>query len=345
MRASSSKHIDALVADLGAVSAVTRESAVARLTVMGARAVERLIAAAASGSDVAARAAAWRTLEAIADARALEPALAALADLNLDPSLGVAAVGVARVDLRGAHGARAVDRLAAALLDRTRQDAVRLAALRALRALDPATIAPILASLAGDPSATIRAEAELEEGGTPRGGEHPAATVIRAAERGLPDDPGALRQALSRSGDAVALPLLLRIVERVREREASSSEAPAVREEWTLTRAAAHVALANRGSRLALYDLRESLEASAAPLPVEWLTALSLIGDASCLDAIAAAHARAHNAWWRQHLADVFRTIVARERLTRRHGAIKKIEKRWKGVVDEMWAGRAGRAG
>ena len=339
IRASSSTRIDALVADLGAVSAVTRESAVARLTVLGSRAVERLIAAAVSEGDVAARAATWRTLEAIGDERALEPALVALADLNLDPSLGVAAAGVARVYLHGAHGARAIDRLAAVLLDQTRPDAVRLAALRALRALDSGTIAPILASLARDPSATIRAEAEREDGWTSRGGDPPAAAVIRAAERGLPDDPGALRHALSRSGDAVPLPVLLRIVERVREREASSSDAAAVREEWTLTRAAAHVALANRGSRLALYDLRESFEAAAAPLPVECLAALSLVGDASCLDAIAAAHARARNAWWRDHLARAFREIVGRERLTKRHAALRRVEKRWPGVLDDMAKG------
>jgi hypothetical protein len=109
--------------------------------------------------------------------------------------------------------------------------------------------------------------------------------VTRAAESGVLDDAGALRHALSRSGETVSLPLLLRIVERVRQREASEPAAP--REEWRLTRAAAHLSLANRGSRLALYDLRESLGAATAPLPVEFLAALSLIGDASCLEAIA----------------------------------------------------------
>ena len=94
-----------------------------------------------------------------------------------------------------------------------------------------------------------------------------------------------------------------------------------------LARAAAHVALAGRGSRLALYDLRESLERRKAPLPVEFLTALSTIGDASCLEAIAGAHREAtRTRWWRDHLADAFRTIVAREKLTRRHAVIKKIE-------------------
>ena len=127
------------------------------------------------------------------------------------------------------------------------------------------------------------------------------------------------------------------VVDRVRERE--GSEPPAARVSGRLTRAAAHVALAHRGSRLALYDLRESLDAATGPLPVEFLAALSLVGDASCLEAIAGAHARARNAWWRQHLADAFRTIVAREKLTRRHAVVRKFEKRWPGVFGDMAKG------
>lgn len=342
IRASSAKQIDSLVADLSAASAVTREAAVARLTVIGSRAVERLLAVAASDAGAAARAAAWRTLEAIGDPRALEPALHALADANGDPRLAVAAVGVARVFLRAAHGASAVDRLTSVLLDRARPEIVRLAALRALRQLEPSTIAPILTSLADDPSPAIRTEAAGRRPSA-RGTKNPAVEVTRAAEEGLPDDPDSLRHALGRAGDAVSLPLLLRIVERVREREAS--EPAARREEWTMTRAAAHVALANRGSRLALYDLRESLDAAIAPLPVEFLAALSLVGDASCLEAMAGAHARARNAWWRQHLADTFRAIVARERLTRRHAVVKRIEKKWKGVLEELLPGKPGGPG
>ncbi len=341
IRTSSSKQIGALIADLSAGRAVTRETAVARLTLMGARAVERLIAAAESGEHANARASAWRTLEAIGDARALEPALAVLAT-DHDPAIGAAAAGVARAHLRGAHGARAVDRLASVLLDPQRHETVRLAALRALRELEPATIAPILTSLAGDPSDTIRAEAVLTRRGAADGLDDPAALVSRAAESGLPDDPAALRHAVSRSGDAVPLPLLLNVVERVRERE--TTEPKAGRDQWRLTRAAAHVALASRGSRLGLYDLRESLDAATAPLPVEFLNALSMIGDASCLEPIAAAHARARDAWWRTHLADAFSTIVAREKLTRRHAVIKKIEKRSPQMLRDVWPGGAGKA-
>ena len=169
--------------------------------------------------------------------------------------------------------------------------------------------------------------------------------LTAAAEVGLEDDPEALRQALVHGGGALALPLVHRIIERVREREAL---VPAGRRpEWLRARAAAHVVLANRGSRLALYDLCESLKAGAAPLPVEFLTALSLVGNASCLEAIAAAHQRWDDEWWRQHLADSFHSIVERERITRRHAVMKRIQKRWGDAAKELvaWRSRAGGAG
>jgi len=332
IKASSSKQIDALIADLGIENAVKRETAVARLTLLGARAVERLIAATASASHANARTAAWRTLEAIGDSRALEPALAALASRDLESSVGVAAIGVARVHLKGAHGAAAVDRLAAVLLDPTRHEAVRLAALRGLRELGATAIAPIVASLADDPSATIRTEAELDAASGPV--DDPAALVARAADGHLPDDPTSLRRALKLAAESLSPEDLLKVVDRVRERE--GSEPAGVRDQWRLPRAAAHLALAQRGSRLALYDLRESLETARGPLPVEFLTAMTLVGDATCLEAIAAARAKALDPWWRKKLAELFRDIVARERLTKRHAALRRIEKRWPGSLQSM---------
>ena len=339
IRASSSRLIESLIADLSAPSAATREAAVARLTLLGSRAVERLVALAVSSAPLQARTAAVRTLEAIGDPRALTPALDILADAAADPAVAAAAAGVARVFLRGPRGAAAVDRLTAVVLNRGRPEVLRLAALRALRELDPATIAPVLTTLAEDPSAAIRGQAVTKRR-TRRAHGDPVATVTRAAEQGLPEGPGAaiaLRRALGEAGAAVPLPVLLRVVERTREREAA--EPAARRDEWTMARAAAHVALASRGSRLALYDLRESLEAANTPLPVEFLKALSIAGDVSCLEPVAGALAKAKNAWWRGHLAAAFRAIVAREHLTRRHGAVKKIEKKWKAVVEELWAG------
>ena len=177
IKASSSRQIDALIANLSAENAVIRETAVARLTLLGARAVERLIAAAGSAAPSSARAAAWRALEGIGDSRALEPALTALASRDLEPEIGAGAAGVARMHLRGAHGAAALDRLAAALLDRTRHETVRLAALRALRELEPATIAPILASLSNDLNGMIR------PGRTSGGAPGPPISRRRAAPR------------------------------------------------------------------------------------------------------------------------------------------------------------------
>ena len=69
IKASSSRQIDALVTDLASADAVKREAAIARLTVLGARAVERVAALAASTAAGPARSAAFRTLEGIADPR------------------------------------------------------------------------------------------------------------------------------------------------------------------------------------------------------------------------------------------------------------------------------------
>jgi hypothetical protein len=61
---------------------------------------------------------------------------------------------------------------------------------------------------------------------------------------------------------------------------------------------------------------------------------LSRIGDASCLEPIAAAYSRAKGeAWWRQQLLDLFHAIAKRERVTARHAVMKKIATRWPGIV------------
>ena len=336
IRASSSRQIDSLIANLSAENAVTRETAVARLTLLGARAVERLIAATDSMPPIA-RTAAWRALEAIGDPRALEPALASLASSDLEPEVAAAAVGVARAHLRGVHGAAAVDRLATVLFDRTRHETLRLAALRALRDLEPAAVAPILATLADDPNGAIRLEAALRGGNAPSSSEDTAAVLARAREGELPDDPAILRHALAMSAQSLPLLELLELVKRIRERE--GSEPAKTREQWRIARGAAHVALAHRGSRLAVFDLRESLETAKGLLPVEFLEALRRVGDAICLEANAGAYAKARDGWWREHLAEAFKAITAREKLTRRHAALKKIEKRWPGCFATMAKG------
>jgi hypothetical protein len=334
IRLSSSKEIDALVADLGSDRSVTREAAVARLTIIGARAVARLTAIAASSEPAEARVAALRTLDAIGDPRARAAVFAALADTH--DAVAAAAATAARGYLHGRHGAEALDHLTRTALDRARSGKARAAAVRAVGELDAATIAPLIEALRGETDADVRtALAAALAGATER---DPAAALAAAADGELPDDPHVLRDTIAQAGADAALPVLLRVVEAVRAREGAES-AP-TRAGWTAARAAAHLALAGRGSRIALYDLRESLESADARLPVELLAALTMVGDATCLEAIAAAYARTRDAWWREHLAAAFQAIVQREGLTRRHAVLKKIEKRWPGGL-----GGAGSAG
>jgi len=275
VKASASRTIDTLVGDLSSTSDAVREAAVARLTVIGGRAVERLITLSQSTATVPARLGAFRALEAIGDPRALAAALRAIDDSA--SAVAIAAIGVARRFLKGASGAKVVDRLTTAALDRARPDDVRVAALRALRALEGSTLKPLLKSLADDPIVTASA----------------LAPAPPAAETSLND--------------------LLTAVEAARDRQSPKA------------RAAAHLALAKRGSRVALYDLREWLGAARDALPVDVFTALSLVGDASCLEPIAKAYSRSRD----NRLLEAFTAIVKREGLTRRNGVIRRIEKRW----------------
>ena len=331
IRRSSARRIEALVADLSSLDPVTRDSAIARLTLIGPRAVERLVGVTQCPSAPA-RAAALRTLEAIDDPRVLHAALIAIDDP--DTTVAMAAIRVARRHLRGQRGAEAVDRLTAIAIGTARAEALRLAALRALGDLGRKTIAPLLRSLVSDPSPAVRAVAAAARSRRRAHAADPGELLENAAERGLPDDAKALHRALALGGGDVAPTILLRIIERLRERE--SEAPPTARATWSAIRAAAHVALANRASRLALYDLRESLETANHNVPVEFLTALTLIGDASCLNAMASAFARSRDAWFRERLVDVFRAVVKRERLTRRHAVMKKIHKRWPGTFDSV---------
>jgi hypothetical protein len=330
IKTSSSRQVAALVADLASPRELAREAAVARLAVIGARAVERVSAVAHDTQiTAAARTAALRVLGAIGDARALQAAFDALN--AADEAVAIAAVAVAGLHLRGPQGTAAVDHLTALALDRSRTARVRAAAVRALQDLEASTIAPLIKRLRSDTSREVRAVVDPESA-SPRD----AARLLDAAADGLlPDDPEEVRRAIIQAGRRASLPLLQRLVDRLRHHE--RHQTAELRARWTTARAAAHAALAARGSRVALYDLRETLETAEAPLPVALLTAVTAIGDASCLEAMAVAFARAGHRgdadWWRQHLADAFRAVAARERITRRHVVMKKILKRWPEIV------------
>ena len=340
IKQSFSKQVGALVADLQSDRAVAREAAAARLAVIGARAVERVATVARDRSNsTAARVAAIGTLEAIEDPHAADIVLPLANDA--DPDVARAAIRALRPLLRGPHGVRALECLTTVALDQTRADEARVTAVQVMGELDPKTVKPLFDRLREDPRPAIAALATSGATSVGRQRSSKAAPVSSGPaappfEDSLPEDPEPLRHQLSRDGPTAPLTTLHRLVERVREREAQD---PARRSAWMTARAAAHLALATRGSRLALYDLRETLESTREPLAVEFLAALKEIGDVSCLEAIAAAyaHAPAETDWWRSHLLDAFRAIVAREGTTQRHPTAKKIAKRWPGAYKELW--------
>lgn len=338
IKTSSARQVDALVADLRGDDAVRRDAAVARLTVIGARAVERLSAVAGSATEAAAaRIAAFRALEGIDDPRALTTAMGTLTSPQPEAAVVVAAVAVARAFLHGAHGVTALDALTALALDRRAADDPREAAVQAIAALDARTAAPILEALLVDSSARLRA---LAQGTTPP----PAAADVQADtdswldhldERELPADAAIVRHEIARRRD-IPLPSLHRALEKIRERE---QQVPAAqRRGWLAARAAAHLVLAQRGSRVALYDLREILAHADGPQPwSDLLSAVAAIGDAECLELLAAIYARSAaaagagepaGAMTRQTI-DAFRAIVEREHVTARSAVAKKIAKRW----------------
>src|SRR5204863_6382456 len=119
---------------------------------------------------------------------------------------------------------------------------------------------------------------------------------------------------------------VLALIERIRDHE--KAQPAAARAPWQAARAAAHLVLARRGSRIALYDLRETVEGATEPIGLEFLAALNTLGDPSCLEGLAKAYGATADRWWRGHLLQTFRTIVGRAQLTRRHAAVRRLKER-----------------
>jgi hypothetical protein len=335
IKASAAADIRQLIVALGADDEVRREAAIARLAVIGARAVDRLIAAYESTGDRDMKIAVLRALESVGDRRTVAVAREAL---TAGGDLGVAAAFALRGLLDSAHGSTgtdALDALVAAVLDPAAERRVRLASFEALQDMPAGVRARVAAALQAEPDAGLKARA-LD---TPRDAAAADAVWQDALDGRLPDAAAVLREAARTRAQAAALSALQKLIDAIRARE-GSVRAHAKRAEWQALRGALHQALALRGSRVAVYDLRETIEGARGPLPVSFLAALHVVGDASCLEPLAAAYARTGiaNARWRHQLGEAFLAIARREKVTRRHATMKRIASRWPDAARDLAA-------
>jgi len=333
IKASSSVEIRTLVDALVRGDEMHREAAIARLAIIGSRAAERLLDAYASATERVSRITILRALEAIGDPRGGRIAQQALREGG---DVGVAAAGVLRALLtssRDATATESLDTLVAAALDRDQDQRVRAAALEALHEMPPDVRARVEAALQADPDHRVRELSKSSSSDLARAD----AIWNDAVEGRLPDDPGVLRDTLAARAAAAPLNALRKLIDaaRVREREVPVSQRGA----WIALRGSLHHALALRGSRVALYDLRETLESgdkvAMATIPVSFLAAIQVLGDRTCLEPLAAAWERADPsaAHLRHQLASAFRAIARREKVTKGHAQMKRIAARWPGIL------------
>jgi hypothetical protein len=313
----SAHDIRLLIAALSSTDQVERESAVARLAVTGGRATDRLIGAFGAAKEDTVRIGILKAFERMADSRALSLVCAAL-DGPADVAVAAAAALKPLLDSSDASvSAAALDALVAVALDSSRERRVRLAAHGALQDIPAGMLAKITEALeTGD--AKSRNALSYDD-----------AVLDDAADGRLPANPDDLRAALAAKGAHAPLVSLQKVIDAVRARE--THNAGRARSGWQQARGAAHQALALRASRIALYDLRETLETADGPLPASFLAAMRAVGDASCVEALAAALSRApaDDLWWRHQLASALRAVAKRERITRRHASMKKVLARW----------------
>ena len=321
-----------LVADVVAEPGAHADAAAARLAVLGARAVPHALAALAPGvpDDAAARLVAL-----LAHLPVSRDTLTALdAALERGPEVVVAAVVDALGGLLAAPdtgvATHALDRLTALALDGTRPDDVRAAATRLVAAvLGDEPRARLLERLAAEGSERVRTAATSA----------PPSSPVDEDPFSPQAGPEALTRHVGRVGATAPLPELHRLVVLARDRESRESH-PERRAAWFGARAVAHQVLGERGSTVALYDLRELMASATGPLPVPALSALAALGDATCVDAMAEAYDRIDDAWTRGQLSKVLAAMAGRLEWTRRSPALKRLVERGHPLAGALPTGR-----
>ena len=331
IKASSSVEVRQLVEALGGPDELRREAAIARLTVIGPRAVDALLQAYASTTDRDTRIAILRALESSSDRRTIAIAKEGIV---MGGDLAVAAAAALRGLIDSPHEAtatEALDLLVTTVLDTSADRVVRMTAFDALHAMPEGVRVRVREALKKDPDSHMKARA-LDSSSSIAMAD---ALWQDALDGKLPDSPAIFRDAAQTRASTAALSSLQKMIDAVRAREGATSVRR--RAEWQAIRGALHQALALRGSRVAVYDLRESLEDASGPLPSSFLAALHVVGDETCLEPLAAAYARAGaESRWKSQVAAAFRAIAGRERITRRRAVAKRIATRWPEAAKEF---------
>src|SRR4029453_8572496 len=166
----------------------------------------------------------------------------------------------------------ALDVLVAMALDPQLERRLRLAAFHALRDMPEGVGARVAEALAADSDPKLKSLArEL-----PRDAQAADMGWQDALWGGLPDAPAAFRAAAQTRAASAALSALQKMIDEIRAREASAARSR--RADWRSLRGALHQALALRGSRVAVYDLRETLQTAESALPTSFLAALHVVG-------------------------------------------------------------------
>jgi hypothetical protein len=385
--ASRSKQIQELLAQLQSRDVRQRETAIARMTLLGERVVASLVEW-LPGAETTGRLAGLEVLERVADSRAAGALLALCDDpdeqvacraIELAPRLAGAKalaplaglLGQSRPQRRLAvlealgalHRAgivEAIEPLLSRLLDESEEAGLRVRALELLAETGRGALAPVLRRLRSTPCAPLaeRLAALSQRRGSPARRREPPPALrallrrplrpehrrrLRAALQEQPELLEDIHLAVERSDD----PLVLRTLCELLEEHGSVSSAPrlhalirrlaeaAPSPDVSETRARAHLALAGLGSRLALYDLRDLLQARPVESLSLLLTATTRIGDASLLPALAGLATEEPSTV--PGCAAALAAIIEREHLRRNSRAVKAVPQRHRPALERLW--------
>jgi hypothetical protein len=289
-----------------------------------------------------------KVLESTRDRRGLALAIDALSATPREPAVAIAALNLLGAFLDD-DSTQAIEALGAIVTDPDRRDLERLAAWQVLERMPERILAPLRTRLAKDKSPALRRR--LTAAKTTALSREPAldpAEFLQMAASGGAIDPAMLKDALAAGGDRAPLTVLHRLVEVARIRE-TEARADADRHEWRVARGTVHLALAHRASRVAVYDVRDTIASATGSLPADFVAAAALVGDSGCLEAIADALARVparvdrEEQDWRDRLYDAARAIITRERLSRRHAAARRLARKHGAIARVLFASASGR--